>query len=67
MESSAQTEKVTTSISEKPKGLKNFASNSYMNSLLQCFYHIKGLRESFLDPSIKIKKYVIHYRKLWKD
>ena len=39
-----------TSLSEKPKGLKNFALNCYMNSLLQCFYHIKGIRESFLNP-----------------
>ena len=36
---------------EKPKGLKNFSLNCYMNSLLQCFYHIKGLRTSFIDPS----------------
>jgi len=36
---------------KKPKGLNNFALNCYMNSLLQCFYHIKGLRTSFIDPS----------------
>ena len=34
-----------------PKGLYNFSLNCYMNSLLQCFYHIKGLRSSFIDPS----------------
>ena len=38
-------------ISENPKGLNNFSLNCYMNSLLQCFYHIKGLRTSFIDPS----------------
>ena len=36
---------------DKPKGLNNFSLNCYMNSLLQCFYHIKGLRTSFIDPS----------------
>ena len=36
---------------KKPKGLNNFSLNCYMNSLLQCFYHIKGLRTSFIDPS----------------
>jgi hypothetical protein len=35
---------------DKPKGLNNFSLNCYMNSLLQCFYHIKGLRTSFIDP-----------------
>ena len=34
-----------------PKGLSNFSLNCYMNSLLQCFYHIKGLRTNFIDPS----------------
>ena len=34
-----------------PKGLNNFSLNCYMNSLLQCLYHIKGLRTSFIDPS----------------
>ena len=34
-----------------PKGLINFSLNCYMNSLLQCLYHIKGLRTSFIDPS----------------
>ena len=36
---------------ETPKGLNNFALNCYMNSLLQCLYHIKGLRTSFIDPT----------------
>ena len=36
---------------DKPKGLYNFALNCYMNSLLQCFYHMKGLRTKFIDPS----------------
>jgi ubiquitin C-terminal hydrolase len=35
---------------EKPKGLNNLALNDYINSLLQCFYHIKGLRKSFINP-----------------
>ena len=34
---------------ETPKGLKNFALNCYMNSLLQCFYHMKGLRTSLIE------------------
>ena len=38
-------------LSDEPKGLYNFSLNCYMNSLLQCFYHIKGLRASFIDPS----------------
>ena len=49
-EKGTQTDIEKTSLSEKPKGLKNFALNCYMNSLLQCFYHIKGIRESFLNP-----------------
>jgi hypothetical protein len=36
---------------ENPKGLNDFSSNCNMNSLLQCFYHIKSLRKSFMDPS----------------
>ena len=36
---------------EKPKGLKDDSTNCYINSLLQCFYHIKGLRTSFIDPA----------------
>ncbi len=41
----------TIKLPETPKGLKNFALNCYMNSLLQCLYHIKGLRTSFIDPT----------------
>ena len=36
---------------ETPKGLNNFALNCYMNSLLQCLYHIKGLRTSFIEST----------------
>ncbi len=36
---------------DKPKGLNNFSLNCYMNSLLQCFYHIRGMRTSFIDPT----------------
>ncbi len=32
----------------KPKGLYNFSLNNYMNSLLQCLFHIKELREYFI-------------------
>ena len=35
---------------DTPKGLNNFSLNCYMNSLLQCFYHMKGLRTKFIDP-----------------
>ena len=43
--------KDTIQLPNNPKGLDNFSLNCYMNSLLQCFYHIKGLRSSFIDPS----------------
>lgn len=33
----------------KPKGLKNYTLNCYMNSLLQCFYYIKDFRDYFLS------------------
>ena len=32
----------------KPKGLSNFSSNKYTNSLLQCLFYIKELREYFI-------------------
>ena len=35
---------------DTPKGLNNFSLNCYMNSLLQCLYHMKGLRTKFIDP-----------------
>ena len=35
---------------DTPKGLNNFSLNCYMNSLLQCFYHMKGLRTKFINP-----------------
>ena len=33
---------------KKPKGLLNLGLSCYMNSLLQCLYHIKELREYFI-------------------
>ena len=33
----------------RPKGLYNFGLNCYMNSLLQCFFYIKELREYFIE------------------
>ena len=33
----------------KPKGMKNFAYNCYMNSLLQCFFYIPELRNYFIN------------------
>ena len=33
----------------KPKGLYNLGLSCYMNSLLQCLYHIKELREYFIE------------------
>ena len=41
---------VASDLPKNPKGLQNFALNCYMNSLLQCFYHIKGLRRDFISP-----------------
>ena len=34
---------------KKPKGLYNLGLNCYMNSLLQCLYNIKELREYFIE------------------
>ena len=35
-------------INKKPKGLYNLGLNCYMNSLLQCLFYIKELREYFI-------------------
>lgn len=37
-------------LSNNPKGLENFSLNCYMNSLLQCLYHIKQFRSYFINP-----------------
>ena len=37
----------------KPKGLYNLGLNCYMNSLLQCLYYIKELREYFIENKTK--------------
>ena len=37
---------------EKPKGLNEFSLNCNMNSLIQCFYHMKSLRKNFMDPTL---------------
>lgn len=37
----------------KPKGLENFNSNCYMNSLLQCFFYLKNFRNYFLTNDFK--------------
>ena len=37
----------------KPKGLYNFSLNSYMNSLLQCLFYIKELRDYFIQNKNK--------------
>lgn len=37
----------------RPKGLQNFASNCYMNSLLQCLYYCKEFREFFLQKKFE--------------
>ena len=34
---------------DKQKGLYNLGLSCYMNSLLQCFYHIPELREYFIE------------------
>lgn len=45
-------------INYKPKGLKNYTLNCYMNSLLQCFYYIKEFRNYFLDNKFEKCKYI---------
>ena len=40
----------------KPKGLKNIGGCCYMNSTLQCFYHIKEFTDYFLKNKKTIKK-----------
>ena len=40
----------------KPKGLYNLGLNCYMNSLLQCFYYIKELREYFIENKDKFNE-----------
>lgn len=44
----------------KPKGLKNLGGCCYMNSTLQCFFHIKEFTNYFL----KNKKYILKKRGL---
>ena len=46
-------EEKTEKIKKEPKGLYNFGLNCYMNSLLQCFYYIKELREYFIKTEFK--------------
>lgn len=42
--------------SNKPKGLYNIGLSCYMNSILQCFYHIPELRNDFID-NLKLNKF----------
>ena len=44
-------------ICEKPKGLLKLGLTCYMNSLLQCFYHIKDLREYFITNKNNFSEY----------
>ena len=39
----------------KPKGLYNLGLNCYMNSLLQCLFYIKELRDYFIENKDKFK------------
>ena len=43
-------------INNKPKGLYNLNFNCYINSLIQCFYYIKSLRNYFIDNKNKFNK-----------
>ena len=42
-------------IEKKPKGLYNIGLNSYMNSLLQCLFHIKEVRNFFIENQYQFK------------
>ena len=55
----------------KPKGLYNLGLNSYMNSLLQCLFYIKELRDFVIKNKDNFnesgKKYIKHLLKLCID
>ena len=44
-----ESKEIPSSNSIKPKGLYNLGLSCYMNSLLQCLFHIKELREYFIE------------------
>ena len=43
----------------KPKGLQNLGGCCYMNSTLQCFFHIKEFTDYFLKNKKNIKKKMV--------
>ena len=49
----------------KPKGLKNIDGTCYMNSTLQCFYHIKDLTDYFLKIKKKLKEKMVFYQQVY--
>ena len=56
MESKEEEKKKYENINTKPKGLYNLGLNCYMNSLLQCLFYIKELREYFIENKDKFNQ-----------
>ena len=49
-------QEINKKIGKKPKGIMNLGLSCYMNSLLQCLYYIKELREFFINNKDKFNE-----------